>query len=44
MLSASEIEVGEYQLVQESGAIASGTYSVQVIFNNNLFTKTIIKP
>lgn len=44
LLSASEIEVGEYQLIQESGAIASGTYSVQVIFSNNLFTKTIIKP
>lgn len=44
LLPATEVEPGEYQLSQESGAIASGVYSVQMLFNNQLFAKTIIKP
>lgn len=44
LLPESEVEMGEYQLVAESAAIAAGTYSVQVVFNNSLITQTIIKP
>lgn len=44
LLYESEVEAGEYQMVQESGGISSGTYSLQVVFNNSLFTKTVIKP
>lgn len=44
LLPELEVEVGEYQMVQESGGINSGTYSLQVVFNNSLFTKTVIKP
>ncbi len=44
LLPATEVEPGEYQLTQESSSIASGTYSVQMLFNSQLFAKTIIKP
>lgn len=44
LLPATEVEPGEYQLSHESGMIASGAYSVQMLFNSQLFAKTIIKP
>lgn len=44
LLEASEIEAGNYQLVLESGSIDPGSYSFQLLYNNHLFTKTIIKP
>lgn len=44
LLPESDVAEGEYQLVQECGGLNAGAYSVQVIFDNNLSTKTIIKP
>ena len=44
LLPATEVEPGEFQLSQEGGVIASGIYSVQMLFNNQLFAQTIIKP
>ncbi|MCS6928630.1 MAG: M43 family zinc metalloprotease [Saprospiraceae bacterium] len=44
LLPDTEIEPGEYQFYQESSAISSGTYSLQLLFNNYLFAKTIVKP
>lgn len=44
LLPEAEVELGEYQFSQESVAIASGTYSLQLIFNNHLYAKTIVKP
>lgn len=44
LLEETSVEVGEYQLMKESGAIAPGAYSLQVFFNNELFTNTLIKP
>ncbi len=42
--AATEVEPGEYQLSRESGAIPSGTYSLQLLFNGQLSAKTLVKP
>jgi hypothetical protein len=44
LLPESEVVAGEYQIMRETASIASGTYSLQFVFNNSLFTQTIVKP
>ncbi len=44
LLPESDVEAGEYQLTHECEALPAGVYSLQVIFNNSLFNKIIIKP
>jgi hypothetical protein len=43
ILSETDTQVGEYQLNYNTSSIPSGTYSLQAIFNEAVYTKNIIK-
>ncbi|TAK32831.1 MAG: hypothetical protein EPO28_17525 [Saprospiraceae bacterium] len=44
LLPESDVLIGEYQLIQSTDALSSGSYSLQAIFNGNIYSETIIKP